>query len=121
MAENKSSVRNLLKNLIVNSNVNQSSTITRGVWLQYSVLNVWLDVDQNQDKKVDVEAQEINGIVYFLDKFNNVYNTEDIMKKIVNPRIIAKYRKTDDTYFIVDSVFVWFVNQAFFCCFFSII
>ena len=63
-------------------------------------------IDQNQDKKVDVEAQEINGIVYFLDKFNNVYNTEDIMKKIVNPRIIAKYKKTDSTYFIVDSVLV---------------
>ena len=63
-------------------------------------------IEQNQDKKVDVEAQEINGIVYFLDKFNNVYNTEDIMKKIVNPRIIAKYKKTDNTYFIVDSVLV---------------
>ena len=62
--------------------------------------------DSNQEKKMDVFAEEINGIVYFLDKFNNIYNTEDIMKKIVNPRIIGRYRLIDNKYMIDNSLFV---------------
>ena len=32
----------------------------------------------------------IKGIVYYIDKFNNVYKTEDILEGRENPRIIAK-------------------------------
>jgi hypothetical protein len=51
-------------------------------------------------QKVEVWAQDIQGIVYYLDKSNNVYDTADIIKNQVNPKIIAKYIKTDDNYFI---------------------
>ena len=42
-------------------------------------------------KKVQYVTIEINGIIYFIDKENNIYNHEDIYNNIVNPRIIAKY------------------------------
>ena len=35
----------------------------------------------NTNKKLEVFAQEISGIVYYLDNYGNAYNTEDIMKK----------------------------------------
>jgi hypothetical protein len=42
-------------------------------------------------KTLDVFAKEIMGIVYYIDHNKNVYNTEDIMNSVENPRIIAKY------------------------------
>lgn len=42
-------------------------------------------------KKVQYVTIEIKGIIYFIDKENNIYNHEDIYNNIVNPRIIAKY------------------------------
>lgn len=42
-------------------------------------------------KTLDVFAKEIMGIVYYIDYNKNVYNTEDIMNSVENPRIIAKY------------------------------
>jgi hypothetical protein len=60
-----------------------------------------LDV-QNEIKlntqKVEVWAQDIQGIVYYIDKFNNVYETADIIKNQVNPKIIAKYVKNGENY-----------------------
>ena len=42
--------------------------------------------------KVDIWAQDIKGIIYYIDKAGNVYDTEDIMKIDKYPkRIIAKY------------------------------
>ena len=51
-------------------------------------------------QKVEVWAQDIQGIVYYIDKFNNVYDTADIIKNQVNPKIIAKYVKINETYSI---------------------
>uniref|UniRef100_A0A6C0DSJ8 Uncharacterized protein n=1 Tax=viral metagenome TaxID=1070528 RepID=A0A6C0DSJ8_9ZZZZ len=51
-------------------------------------------------KKMEVFAQEICGIVYYVDKHNNVYNTEDIMSEKQNPKIIAKYILNNDKYTI---------------------
>lgn len=48
--------------------------------------------------KVEVWAQDIQGIVYYIDKTNNVYDTADIIKNQVNPKIIAKYVKNGETY-----------------------
>jgi len=45
-----------------------------------------------------VFAQEICGIVYWLDQHQNVYNTEDIMSLAENPRIIAKWERINDVY-----------------------
>lgn len=59
---------------------------------------------QNETKvntqKVEVWVQEIQGIVYYIDKSNNVYQAEDIMLNKVNPKIIAKYVKTGENYSI---------------------
>lgn len=51
-------------------------------------------------KKLEVFAQEIFGIVYYIDNHNNVYNTEDIMSEKQNPQIIAKYQIQNDKYTI---------------------
>jgi hypothetical protein len=50
--------------------------------------------------KVEVWAQDIQGIVYYIDKFNNVYDTADIIKNQLNPKIIAKYIKDGENYSI---------------------
>jgi hypothetical protein len=51
-------------------------------------------------QKIEVWAQDVQGIVYYIDKFNNVYQAEDIMLNRMNPKIIAKYTKTLDAYHI---------------------
>jgi hypothetical protein len=51
-------------------------------------------------QKVEVFAEDICGIVYYLDKFNNVYKTEDIINSKQNPQVIAKYVKDGDKYTI---------------------
>ena len=51
-------------------------------------------------KKVEVNAIDIKGIVYYLDNTGNVYDTEDIISNSKNPRVIAKYVKTGEVYSI---------------------
>jgi hypothetical protein len=36
------------------------------------------------------------GIVYYIDHVKNVYDTEDIMNEVENPKIIANYEKQGD-------------------------
>jgi hypothetical protein len=48
----------------------------------------------NFTHKLEVIAEEIKGIVYYIDKFDNVYKTEDILAERDNPKIIAKAVKT---------------------------
>ena len=60
--------------------------------------------NQNENKpntqKIEVWAQDIQGIVYYIDKSYNVYQTEDIIINKLNPKIIAKYVKNGDVYSI---------------------
>jgi hypothetical protein len=51
-------------------------------------------------QKIEVWAQDIQGIVYYVDKGNNVYQAEDIISNKVNPKIIAKYVRTGDHFSI---------------------
>jgi hypothetical protein len=51
---------------------------------------------------MDVFAQDICGIIYYLDNFNNVYKTEDILENKQDPQIIAKYTKENTKYLIKD-------------------
>jgi hypothetical protein len=51
---------------------------------------------QNASRKLEVVAQVINGIVYYIDQFNNVYDTSDILNNIENPRIIASFIKENN-------------------------
>jgi hypothetical protein len=53
-----------------------------------------------QGQKIEVWAQDIQGIVYYIDKASNVYQVEDIMQGKLNPKIIAKYVKVGETYMI---------------------
>ncbi len=55
---------------------------------------------KNTTQKVEVYAQDIQGIIYYIDKNNNVYQAEDIISNKVNPKIIAKYAKDGDKYSI---------------------
>lgn len=58
--------------------------------------------NENTTKTMEVFSEEINGIIYYLDKFNNVYNITDIIQNMENPRIIAKYVKNIDGYQITE-------------------
>jgi hypothetical protein len=55
---------------------------------------------KNTTQKVEVYAQDIQGIIYYIDKNNNVYQAEDIISNKVNPKIIAKYMKDGEKYSI---------------------
>ena len=62
-------------------------------------------IDNQEDakvttQKVEVWAQDIQGIIYYIDKGNNVYQAEDIVGNKTNPKIIAKYLKVGETYSI---------------------
>jgi len=48
----------------------------------------------------EVWAEDINGIIYYIDIHHNVYKTEDIMKNNVNPSILATWSKTESGYTI---------------------
>jgi hypothetical protein len=54
----------------------------------------------SEGTKVEVWAQDIQGIIYYIDKSLNVYQVEDIMQGKVNPKIIAKYIKVGENYSI---------------------
>jgi hypothetical protein len=60
--------------------------------------------NQNESKpntqKIEVWAQDIQGIIYYIDKSFNVYQAEDIVVNKLNPKIIAKYVKNGDIYSI---------------------
>jgi hypothetical protein len=55
---------------------------------------------KNNTQKIEVYAQDIQGIVYYIDKNNNVYQAEDIISNKINPKIIAKYVKDGENYSI---------------------
>ena len=56
--------------------------------------------------KVDIWAQDIKGIIYYIDKTGNVYDTEDIMKIDKYPkRVIAKYVQDAKGGYSIPSIF----------------
>lgn len=57
------------------------------------------DGEQKKDNtvKIEVYAQDIKGIIYFIDNKGNVYDPQDIHQNLKNPAIIAKYIKDEDT------------------------
>jgi hypothetical protein len=59
-----------------------------------------IDEQTQQTKLLQVVTQDIRGIVYHIDDTTNVYDTEDVIKGVYNPRIIAKYVKNMDSYSI---------------------
>ena len=51
--------------------------------------------------KIEVRVQDINGIMYFIDTNDNVYQTEDVLMEKKNPKIIGRCVKNDDGEFEV--------------------
>jgi hypothetical protein len=68
--------------------------------IPHGVCNIEEDNNKPQGQKVDVWVQDIQGIMYYIDKNSNVYQVEDIIQGHVNPKIIAKYVKVGETYII---------------------
>ena len=60
------------------------------------------DGSEASEKKVEVIAEEILGIVYYIDGENNVYRTEDILENKINPKVIAKCTRTNGKLTIPD-------------------
>jgi hypothetical protein len=54
------------------------------------------DDNKQQTQKIEVWAQDIQGIIYYIDKTGNVYQAEDILSNKINPKIIARYTKNGD-------------------------
>ena len=54
----------------------------------------------SETKTVEVWAQDIQGIVYYIDKNGNVYQAEDVVSNKPNPQVIAKYLRTGDVFSI---------------------
>ena len=58
------------------------------------------DAQSNESTSFEVFAEEICGIVYYIDKMKNVYKTDDILQSKMNPTIIAKWEKRGEKYTI---------------------
>jgi len=59
---------------------------------------------KNHKQSLVVFAKEIQGIVYYIDNYKNVYNTEDIMQSNEDPRVVAQYVKIDDDTYTIPSL-----------------
>jgi hypothetical protein len=53
---------------------------------------------ENQKQSLDIFGEDINGIIYYMDKFSNVYKMEDIMTLSENPTIIGDYTLVNGVY-----------------------
>ena len=52
-------------------------------------------------KKVTVWEQDINGIIYYIDDNQNVYDSVDIYNNQVNPKVIAKWTKNSEGEYMI--------------------
>ena len=68
--------------------------------LPNGLINLDEIANHTQMKRMEVFAQEICGITYYIDHHSNVYNTEDVMKSSENPRIVEKYVVNNGIYSI---------------------
>ena len=53
------------------------------------------DKPKLNQQSVNIWVQNIKGIEYFIDSSQNVYKHEDVINNSTNPRIIAKYSKSE--------------------------
>jgi hypothetical protein len=60
---------------------------------------------QELTKKVEVWAQDIKGIIYFIDNAGNVYDPQHIHQNLKNPTIIAKYQQTEAGEYEIPEIF----------------
>jgi len=55
--------------------------------------------------KIEVWAEDIKGIIYFIDKSGNVYDPQHIHQNLKNPAIIAKWQKDPDGNYTIPNIF----------------
>jgi len=55
-------------------------------------------------KKVEVWAQDIKGIIYFIDNDGNIYDPQQVHQNLKNPDIIAKYVQDEDGEYKIPQV-----------------
>lgn len=60
--------------------------------------------EPDKTQRIEIWEQNIQGILYYIDKHSHVYKMEDILKNKSNPAIIAKYEKHGDTYTIPEFI-----------------
>jgi len=61
------------------------------------------DIKNSQTlKKREVWLEDINGILYYIDSDNNVYNNVDILNNITNPEVLYKYKLINNKYSIIE-------------------
>lgn len=48
---------------------------------------------QDKFKSVEIWLEDINGIMHYIDNNYNVYDNEEILKGIENPKVVYKYEK----------------------------
>ena len=53
---------------------------------------------KEQSQKVEIFTQDIKGIIYYIDHFQNVYRMEDVLEGSQDPKIIGKYNKIGDVH-----------------------
>ena len=62
------------------------------------------DIEQTRPHtKVEVWAEDFNGVVHYIDAQGNVYKTEDVLKNKINPTICTKWTKEGDVYMLKSS------------------
>jgi hypothetical protein len=57
-----------------------------------------MNTEEVKTTQKEIWVEEIQGILYYLDQEKNVYKTEDVEKKMVNPVIIATWTKVGAEY-----------------------
>ena len=56
------------------------------------------DNQENQKQSVDIFGEDVNGIIYYMDKYTNIYKMEDIMRQSENPTVIGYYKLENGIY-----------------------
>ena len=55
-------------------------------------------------RKTEVWAENVDGIIYYLDDGGAVYKTEDVMNKKVNPQVIGSWYRDGDAYGVTTTI-----------------
>ena len=72
-----------------------------GLHLKSSGQCIPVDAKGDAQQQREIFTQDINGIIYYLDNYNNVYKMDDVLRNDENPGVIAKYTKSGETYNII--------------------
>lgn len=91
---------------VANKSCNERCTRRRKEGSEYCGTHHKHPTTEGQDpvKKMDVIAKEMEGIVYYVDDFQNVYRTEDILNEKENPQVVAKYEQFAGGRYLIKEV-----------------